>query len=63
MVGNGGSGKTTLINIFMGILTPNKGNILIDDVELFNQNIKDIKRKWKKSNDLSVNYIICSLKN
>ena len=22
-----------------------------------------IKRKWKKSNDLSVNYIICSLKN
>ena len=47
--GKTGSGKTTLINIFMGILTPNKGNILIDDVELFNQDKKDIKRKWKNN--------------
>ena len=33
----------------MGILTPNKGNILIDDVELFNQDQKDIKRKWRNN--------------
>ena len=47
--GKTGSGKTTLINIFMGILTPNKGNILIDDVELFNQEKNDMKRKWKNN--------------
>ena len=47
--GKTGSGKTTLINIFMGILTPNKGNILIDDVELFNKEKNDIKRKWKNN--------------
>jgi len=47
--GKTGSGKTTLINIFMGILTPNKGNILIDDVELFNQDKNDIRRKWKNN--------------
>ena len=33
----------------MGILTPNKGNIFIDDVELFNQDQKDKKRKWKNN--------------
>ena len=47
--GKTGSGKTTLINIFMGLLTPDKGNILIDDVELFNQDKKDKKRKWKNN--------------
>ena len=46
--GKTGSGKTTLINIFMGILTPNKGNILIDDIELFNPK-NDLKRKWKNN--------------
>ena len=47
--GKTGSGKTTLINIFMGLLTPDKGNILIDDVELFDQDKKDKKRKWKNN--------------
>ncbi len=47
--GKTGSGKTTLINIFMGILTPSKGNILIDDIEIFNQKNIYIKRKWKNN--------------
>ena len=47
--GKTGSGKTTFINIIMGILTPNKGNILIDDVELFNKDKNYIRRKWKNN--------------
>ena len=33
----------------MGILTPNKGNIFIDNVELFNQEKHSIKSKWKNN--------------
>ena len=33
----------------MGILTPNKGNILIDGLELFNKEKHDIKSKWKNN--------------
>ena len=47
--GKTGSGKTTFINILMGILTPNKGNIFIDNLELFNQEKHDIKSKWKNN--------------
>ena len=47
--GKTGSGKTTFINILMGILTPNKGNIFIDNVELFNQEKYSIKSKWKNN--------------
>ena len=47
--GKTGSGKTTFINILMGILTPNKGNIFIDNVELFNQEKHSIKSKWKNN--------------
>lgn len=47
--GETGSGKTTLINIFMGILVPKKGNILIDDIKLFNQEKTYLLRKWKNN--------------
>ena len=36
--GQTGSGKSTLLNIIMGLLTPNKGNIIIDDKVLDNKN-------------------------
>src|SRR5690606_27059476 len=32
-VGESGSGKTTIINLIISLLTPNKGNILIDGVD------------------------------
>ena len=47
--GKTGSGKTTLVNIFMGLLTPKKGSILIDDVELFNKEKNYLKSKWKNN--------------
>ena len=33
----------------MGILTPNKGNIIIDDVKLFDQEINYTNRKWRNN--------------
>ena len=47
--GKTGSGKTTLINILMGILSPKSGNILIDDVDLFNKNKTHLLKKWKNN--------------
>ncbi len=47
--GRTGSGKTTLINILMGILKPSKGNIIIDDVELFKEDNFYLLKKWKNN--------------
>ena len=34
IIGDTGKGKSTLVDILMGLLRPTKGNILIDDIEL-----------------------------
>ena len=41
--GLSGAGKTTLVNLMLGLLYPNDGQILIDD-----QNLKHNERKWQK---------------
>ena len=43
--GETGSGKSTLINIISGLLSPTTGKILIDEVEIKNDN----KRNWQKN--------------
>lgn len=45
IVGKTGSGKTTLIDLFTGLLSPSKGKILIDDIALDENN----RYKWKNS--------------
>ncbi|MGN6401904.1 MAG: ATP-binding cassette domain-containing protein [Flavisolibacter sp.] len=43
VTGKSGRGKTTLLNILLGFLQPEKGEILINDVAV---NAKDIKHYW-----------------
>ena len=43
MVGESGKGKTTLVNIILGLLKPSKGEILVDET-----NIEDNLQNWQK---------------
>jgi ATP-binding cassette, subfamily B, bacterial PglK len=43
-VGESGAGKTTLIDIILGLYSPQKGEVLVDEIEL-----KDQKPTWQKS--------------
>ena len=42
IIGRSGSGKSTLVDIILGLLEPEKGEILVDGI-----NIKDNKRSWQ----------------
>lgn len=44
IVGHTGSGKTTLVDIILGLLVPNEGKIMIDEVEINQEN----RRKWQQ---------------
>ena len=44
-VGKTGSGKTTLIDLILGLLKPNEGKVIIDDVEINDFNV----RNWQKT--------------
>ena len=44
IMGKSGSGKSTLIEIIVGILNPNKGEIVIDS-----KNINQVKREWQNN--------------
>ncbi|MDR2783638.1 MAG: ATP-binding cassette domain-containing protein, partial [Treponema sp.] len=41
LVGSTGCGKTTFIDIMLGLLEPQEGKIFVDDVEITNENRKD----------------------
>lgn len=45
LVGGSGAGKTTAIDIILGLLTPEEGEVLIDGVPLDVQNV----RSWQKN--------------
>ena len=49
IIGKTGCGKSTLIDILMGLIKPNKGNIFIDGVKLFdNQSASKVNCWWTK---------------
>lgn len=45
IVGGTGAGKTTLVDLILGLLTPDSGRILIDDTPLSTENL----RAWQRS--------------
>ena len=45
IVGVTGSGKTTLIDILLGLLSPNDGDVIVDGVKITEHNLKD----WQKN--------------
>ncbi len=45
LVGSTGAGKTTLIDIIIGLLLPQEGIMLIDDLPLSSDNLRDWQRK------------------
>ena len=56
--GSSGSGKTSLLKIINGIITPQSGKIIVDSVELTHESIQDIRTKisWIPQNiNLPVN--------
>ncbi len=45
ITGETGSGKSTFVDLIIGLLKPDQGDILIDEVKLNNQNIKSWRNK------------------
>ncbi len=48
IIGRTGSGKSTTVDILMGLLKPSKGNVLIDDKDLYDTNL-DFLKNWRRS--------------
>ena len=52
IIGKSGSGKTSLLNILGGLLSPQTGNVLVNDTDLFS--LSNNKRDNFKGNKLDL---------
>ena len=46
IVGDNGSGKTTIINLLLRFCEPTKGEILVDDIPISEYNVEDYRQKF-----------------
>ena len=49
IIGSTGSGKSTLIDILIGLMPPTLGNVLVDDKKIYNTSSKSIIHRWRKN--------------
>ncbi len=49
IIGKTGSGKSTVIDLLMGLLTPTEGKILIDGIDLKDKEKRNFKSEWRAS--------------
>lgn len=60
LVGETGCGKSTFLNIFMGLLKPKNGEILIDNKKLYSNSDKDLIQRFQMSiSYVPQNFYIC----
>ncbi|WMJ85659.1 ABC transporter ATP-binding protein [Anaerocolumna sp. MB42-C2] len=48
IIGRSGSGKSTLLNIAGGLLSPEKGHVILDDIDLYARKEKELARIRRK---------------
>ncbi len=49
IIGETGSGKSTLVDLIMGLVEPTKGKMVIDDLNLFNDSASNLIKSWQDS--------------
>ena len=47
IMGSTGSGKSTTLDLLMGLLEPTSGNIFVDDFDLYDAKSKDRVYRWR----------------
>lgn len=49
VIGSTGSGKSTLVDLIMGLLEPTSGKILVDDDDIYDRNYPERLNSWRAS--------------
>lgn len=49
IIGQTGSGKSTFVDVLMGLIPPTRGKVIVDGIDIFDSNNSDILLMWKKA--------------